>query len=571
MERKVKASGEWSVFLILIAAGLVLLNVLAAFYYTRWDLTERGLHSLSAGTKRLLGGLDDVLTVRAYFSEDLPPPFNAHERSVRDLLEEYRAHGRGNVRVEIIHPSGNEELEAQAEEDGVTKVPHAALKRDQSHEVLGYRGVAFLYRGSSKSIPVLSRTADISGLEYDFTTSIREVTGERRTLGFVTGHGEPGVTPPPPRQNPMEPEPDPGISYLSKLVTNHDLREVSLKRGPVDPEEIRGLAVVGPVEEIPETELYRIDQFLMAGGTVAFFVDGVRIEEGMGGLGGTPNETGLEGLLRTYGVQLNQDVVLDGQADRFVVTKHVRTPLGNLPMAMQVRYPGWPHLGPSQIDDTHPLLFRLPGLTLLWPSTVRVTREAADNPAIEARVLARTTSEAWSQRGSFNLDPNNDDEAWAALRGDAAAQGTFPLVAVLSGTFPSHWAGQSPPADAGESEHLDESRRPGRIRVVGDSDFLRPVFVGSQRRPQHAPSNLTFMMNALDWLAEDEDLIEIRAKRLEDPSLPELSDSKRNWIKWGNILAWPVLFLVFGGARWSMRRRRRELVEQAWNKGGRES
>jgi ABC-type uncharacterized transport system involved in gliding motility auxiliary subunit len=263
---------------------------------------------------------------------------------------------------------------------------------------------------------------------------------------------------------------------------------------------------------------------------------------------------------------------MDVQTDRFLLTKQVRTPLGMLPMSMPVAYPGWPHMPAEQIAEDNPILFRLPGLTLLWPSTVRITREAAGNENIEARVLVRTTKEAWSQRENFNLDPRNSEEQWMANRGEAAQRAKsvgFPLAVELTGTFRSHWAGQSPPAEGQtegsndeQQEQVDESQRPGRILVVGDADFFRPIFVGSQRRPQHAPSNVTFLMNALDWLAEDQDLIEVRAKRLEDPSVPDMEDSKRELIKWGNILAWPVLFLVFGGVRWRLRQARKRL---AWD------
>lgn len=576
MERRVKASSESTAFLIMIAIGLVLLNVLSAYFYTRVDLTERQLHTLSGGTKRLVGNLDDVLTVRAYFSEHLPPPFNSHERAVRDLLEEYAAYGRGKLRVEIIHPDGNEELEERAREDGVVKVPHAALEQDEAHEVRGYRGLAFSYRGETKAIPVLSRSADISGLEYDFTTTIRQIVGEKRTVGFVSGHGEPGVTPPPPQQNPMQQQ-DPGISYLHKLVKNYNLQNVNLKTSRPDPEEVRGLMIVGPEETIPESELYEIDQYIMRGGSIAFFINGASVEDTQAGINATTNETGLEPLLRTYGVQIAHDVVMDTQTDRYLVTGSVRTPLGNLPMSIPRPYPAWPHLSDSEIAEDHALLFRLPGLTLLWPSTVRITREAAENDQIEARVLVRTTDQAWSVSDNFNLDPRQEEPDWLEQRERASARGRFPLVAELTGNFTSHFAESGRPTgggdeiDAEDLEHLTESQAPGRILVVGDADFLDIQFVGSNRRPQHTPSNLTFMMNTLDWLAEDEDLIEIRAKRLEDPSLPEFSDSERNWIKWGNILAWPLLFLIFGLVRWSMRRKKRELVEQAWNKGGGES
>jgi gliding-associated putative ABC transporter substrate-binding component GldG len=582
MERRVKASSESTVFLIMIVVGLVLLNVLSVFVNHRIDLTERRLHSLSAGTKRIVAGLQDRLTIRAYFSEDLPPPFNSHERAVRDLLEEYAAASGGKIRVEIIHPDGNENLEKQAGEDRIEKVPHAALKADEAREVLGYRGVAFIYRGESKSIPILSRDADISGLEYDFTTIIRQVieqaTGEKRTIGFTVGHGEPGVMEPPPRQMPNEPEPDPGISYLNKIIDTYNLREVSLKQKRPTHEDYIGLVVVGPTEEFPDADLYAIDQYLMHGGAVAFFLNGTTVEESMMGVNATSNETGLEALLETYGVQIGHDVVMDVQTDRFLVTAQMRTPMGNIPMAIPRPYPPWPHLADEQIAEDHALLFRLPGLSLLWPSTVRITREAAENSEIEANVLVRTSEKGWNAVDNFNLDPRQEESEWMAQQKASHRTGRFPLVVELSGTFPSHFATSGPPSrgedeqpvEETEQEHLTKSTSPGRILVVGDADFLRIEYVGSNRRPEHSPANLTFMMNTLDWLAEDEDLIEIRAKRLEDPSLPEMTDAKRNWIKWGNIIAWPVLFLLFGVARWSWRKSARERIEVEWRskKGG---
>lgn len=582
MERRVKASSESTAFLVMLIIGLVLLNVLSVFFYTRVDLTERNLHTLSGGTKRLLSSLEDELTIRAYFSEALPPPFNGHERTVRDLLDEYAAYSRGKLQVEILHPDGNEELEKRAQDDGIAKVPHAALREDEAHEVLGYRGLSFSYRAESKAIPVLSRSADISGLEYDFTTTIRQVIGDRRTIGFVSGHGEPGITPPPPRQNAMMPEQDPGISYLNKLVKNYNLRSVNLKTSVPDPEEFRGLVVVGPTEEVSEADLYVLDQYLMRGGAIAFMLNGTKIEESMTGIAATANVSGFQALIKTYGVEMANDIVMDTRTDQFLVTGQVNTPLGRLPMSMPRPYPPWPHLAAEQIDEENPLLFRLPGVSLLWPSTVRITREASDNEQIEAKVLARTSTSAWSVRDNFQLDPRQEEEEWLEQQKRASVRAEnhgFPLIVELSGTFPSHFAEKGRPTpsaddeeiDEEDLEHLTESQAPGRILVVGDSDFLNIQYVGSNRRPRHTPSNLTFMMNTLDWLAEDEDLFEIRAKRLEDPSLPELTDGERNWIKWGNIIAWPLLFIIFGAIRWSVRKNRRAQIERTWKKGGKSS
>ena len=82
-----RAASESLLFLLFAGGILILLNVLVAYFPSpRVDLTRNGLFSLAEGSERLAGSLDDRLEITAYFTENLPPPFNATERHVRDLL-----------------------------------------------------------------------------------------------------------------------------------------------------------------------------------------------------------------------------------------------------------------------------------------------------------------------------------------------------------------------------------------------------------------------------------------------------------------------------------------------------
>ncbi|MBW2626993.1 MAG: Gldg family protein [Deltaproteobacteria bacterium] len=98
-----RAASESLLFLSLVGGILVLLNVLIAYFPSpRVDLTQNGLFSLAEGSERLAASLDDRLAVTAYFTENLPPPFNATERHVRDLLSEYSAASNGQIIVKSI-------------------------------------------------------------------------------------------------------------------------------------------------------------------------------------------------------------------------------------------------------------------------------------------------------------------------------------------------------------------------------------------------------------------------------------------------------------------------------------
>ena len=81
MERKFKARGESAIFLLVFAVILIIVNVLSVKWFARADLTARRVHSLSQASLDVVGRLKDKLVVKAYFTEDLPPPFGYTRRS----------------------------------------------------------------------------------------------------------------------------------------------------------------------------------------------------------------------------------------------------------------------------------------------------------------------------------------------------------------------------------------------------------------------------------------------------------------------------------------------------------
>ena len=112
------AASESLLFLAFVGGILILLNVLVAYFPSpRIDLTQNGLFSLAEGSKRVAARLDDRLEVTAYFTENLPPPFNATERHVRDLLAEYAAASDGQIVVNFVNPDDDAKQQA-ARADG---------------------------------------------------------------------------------------------------------------------------------------------------------------------------------------------------------------------------------------------------------------------------------------------------------------------------------------------------------------------------------------------------------------------------------------------------------------------
>ncbi len=174
--------------LALTVGGLLLANFIVNYAsFGRIDLTDNRVWSLSDGSKDLVAGLTERMEITAYFTENLPPPFNSTEQYVRDLLEEYEAAAGGNLVVRFVNPEEDEDREA-AEEDGVQRVAHQVIENDAVSVREGYRGLVIKYLGESKTIPVIQ---DPTGLEYTITMAIKELAEEPRAIGVVTGHEGP--------------------------------------------------------------------------------------------------------------------------------------------------------------------------------------------------------------------------------------------------------------------------------------------------------------------------------------------------------------------------------------------
>ena len=97
-----------------------------------------------------------------------------------------------------------------------------------------------------------------------------------------------------------------------------------------------------------------------------------------------------------------------------------------------------------------------------------------------------------------------------------------------------------------------EGEASGRLVVVGDASFAEAQFMQSN------PTNLVFLANSIDWLAQDEALIRIRSKNRTPPNLVFQSDFTRTFLKWGNLIGIPLAFVLFGAVRITGRRRRAE-------------
>src|SRR5688572_18474750 len=189
----VRKGAESLTFVLVAALVLVLANVAGYFFLGgvgRFDFTRNRLYSLSDGSKNLVGHLQDDMEITAYFTSDLPPPFNETERYVRDMLAEYEASSGGRLHVRFVDPDEDEEKEA-AQADGIQEVPHQVIENDSVQVMNGYRGIVIRYLGEKKTLPVIQ---DTRGLEYEITSAIQQLVRDPLPIGVITGHDGPTPT-----------------------------------------------------------------------------------------------------------------------------------------------------------------------------------------------------------------------------------------------------------------------------------------------------------------------------------------------------------------------------------------
>jgi len=113
--------GVWG-WLILIVGALVLgiivlVNIISINLFFRLDLTSNNIYTLSPASKSIVGNLNDKLVIKAYFTDNLPSPYNNTRRYLQEILDDYRNYSHGDLEYEIISPSD----EAKLEEDALKK------------------------------------------------------------------------------------------------------------------------------------------------------------------------------------------------------------------------------------------------------------------------------------------------------------------------------------------------------------------------------------------------------------------------------------------------------------------
>jgi ABC-type uncharacterized transport system involved in gliding motility auxiliary subunit/ABC-type transport system involved in multi-copper enzyme maturation permease subunit len=489
---------EWRrlrVGVAVVAALVVMVNLLGSYVRGRIDLTSANLYTLEQGTRDLLSALDDIVQVKLFASAELPPELQLQLRDVRDLLADMRRASNGRLVVEDVNPDANENAASEAAALGVYPVEFNVLRDDEFQIRRGYYGLAVVYADRSEVTPVIQRTDD---LEFRLASAIYNMTTTDRVgIAYMQGYGTARLGDVP--------------GLMQSLGERYDMRALDL--GGEEPPAISRdstevLIVGGPTETLDSLAVQRIRDFVDAGGAALLMLEPVRLDPQTPMA--MPVQSGLEPLLEERGVSMMSRLVLD-------LVSSERVNVGRQGIFQVIApYPLWPI---ARRASNHAITSGLNALTLGWAAPLEITDSANVQPLW-------MTSEAGGLHGVG--DPILPNQEWNVPEADLRTR----ILGVA--VTPAEGDGR------------------GRMVVLGDASFIEPQFI------QANPGNLAFLANAIDWLAQDEALIRIRSKDRTPPSLVFESDASRNLLKWGNLVGVPALFVLVGALRVTGRRRRAE-------------
>ncbi|MBN2096175.1 GldG family protein [Candidatus Peregrinibacteria bacterium] len=504
---------------ILIVAIVLMVNFIAARHFMRIDLTKNQFYAVSDASKTIMRDLEDIVTVKVFFSEKLPPNLFAVRQYVHDILDELASYSKGDLMVDFLNPEDSK-IRQEAFELGIPEVQMNIVEKDKLEVKNGFLGVAVVYGDRVEILPVVQNVLNV---EYDLVAAIKKVTAQSTPkIAFLTGHDEPELT----QRAGVDQMRDTYALFKQALDHNYQVETVNLAESGTF-SDTDTLLIAGSKTAFSDEEKYAIDQFLLSGRNAILFLDSIEVKPD---LQAEAFDLNLSDMLEHYGVGIEEQFVLDQLNERASFNQGF--------MNFIVPYPFWIKAVHQYFDPENPIVAAMDFIVLPWASPLNVF----DREGVNATVLAYTTPNAWLQPGPlFNLDPSSLQIS--------SEQYQYPLAVLLEGEFTSFFSGDEDWIKSSDDYH-EKSTQTGRLLLVGNSRFINDHFVNLYGQ------NMLFALNTVDFLTLDDSLISIRSKSSFDFPLKDLSARDRQLVKFTGIWLMPLAVILFGVVRFVLRRRK---------------
>jgi gliding-associated putative ABC transporter substrate-binding component GldG len=572
--KKIFASKFWWFFLLLILFGL---NFFASIFHSRFDLTKEKRFTLSKATKQTLKNLDDVVSIDVFLKGDFPSGFKKLSNSTKEFLDVLKENNSSKIQYQFISPEDeNSQTPGKSYADTLTAlgaIPinlSVQIKEGQKQQLIfpvalvKYKDRSLLvqlYSGAGRIITPEEINNEEAIMEYQFVKALDELTEpERPTVAYATGNGEPT---------------GPETYDFQRLASKHySLFIFDLTTQKLIPPEVNVLIITKPVLQFTEEEKIKIDQYVMRGGKIIFFIDALIAEQDSLQF---KSETiaydrnlNLTDLLFKYGARINPDLIMDLQCD-FLPFK-----VGGNNSNPQLEFLPWNYYPVFQSRNTHIINRNIGPVSGRFVNSVDTVQ--AKNIKKTILLSSSPNSRIISTPALISLNENKITPQDEKFKSD-----NIPAAVLLEGNFESLYKNRigkiaKDSLAAWGFPFLENGNNESKMIVISDGDMMLndvllnsgPLEMGWNKYTYQAYQNGTeggkyfipfanknFLMNCLEYLTNKPGIIETGNKeivlRLLDTK--KVKEQKSTW-QFVNIALPVLLIIVFGFAYQKFRKRK---------------
>ena len=575
---------EFTTLLVII----IVVNILGNFYYLRIDLTEEKRYTLSETSKKLSKELKEKCYFRLYLDGDMSARFKNLRNEIRDVAYEFRELSGRKIEIDVIDPFEGKQLSEVSgilddfNQRGVIHQRDIEGEGGNSTTIKNIiPGAEMMYAGKTVAINFyehdVALDADnnikraIDNVEYEIANGLRQCTLDKpKKIAVADGSGEMidnrvgdfaaelgkyydvsalNINVADPKSA------EPFIDKLKSLSNPEEMGSVLINSLQQRLNNNDLLLIIKPIKDYSPSELYLIDQFLLKGGKVIWMIDPVHVEidsfETNSSIAAMDNQLeNINASLFNYGVKMESTLLMDANCNQIPI------PVGNRPEMIDFYY--FPVF--MSVSSPHIINKNVGPVWGQFPATLTAKSKTDLNvtPLLSSSPYTKTI------QAPANVDLENaymqsrDDRFRNTLRGGSKLTGVL-----MEGKFQSpfiyqkHYTG-SAFLPNGESKMV----------VIADGDIIRNGVsgrggiypTGYDRFTKTTFANKKFILNCIDYLIDDNGLIEIRAKektlRLLDSEKTRL---EHTYWQWFNIIAPLLSMMIFGMANNIYRKRKYQI------------
>ncbi len=536
----------------LIGFTLVLLNLIIAQYFFRFDFTEDQRYSVSPQAKDMLADLDEPITIEVYLSGTLDPDYERLRRSIEDKLEQFKVYSGSNLIYRFVDPSAEpdeairERQLSMLMQKGVQPMVYLKEENGKKEQIRIFPGAIVTYKerevpvqfikGVRFSDPATYINQAVESVEFELLQALRKLSSnEFIDIAFVDGHGEL--------------DDKTASAFVRTLGNYYSIQRVNVAKDTVL-SRFKAMVIAQPQAAYTEVEKFALDQYLMQGGRLLYLVDPVEVRQDSLKNGQTfavIKNLNLDDQLFKYGVRVNPGLVQDLQCGLVPIQTG---------MNGETQLLNFPYFPLFYNFSTHPIVKNLDAVYSKFASHLDTVKASG----VQKYPLVFSSSNARTVAAPLEIDLN-------ALRKDATPekynQGGIIIACLMEGKFTSLYKNRPAPV-AGKTVQGDASAD-GKVIVVADGDLMindwdpqskQPLPLGYDKYTRTQFSNSDFLLNAIDYLT-DQPIIMVRGKDIELRPLNKFKIQEERTYWQALNLGLPIVLLLSIGLLLHVMRKKR--------------